>query len=65
MEVKRAKFVQKGAKIAQIRRTMREDGALWRAVVGSRGLRISIIRKEKEKEEGGTRKTVLITPCHT
>ena len=39
--------------------------ALWRAVVGSRGLRISRIRRKKEKEEGGTRVLILITPCHT
>eukprot|EP00973_Karenia_brevis_P083273 11547124-Karenia_brevis.AAC.1 len=59
MEVKRARMGQDRPEMnleAQIpQRTSEDLGALWRTVGGSRSLRISRIRRKKEKEEGGTR----------
>ena len=69
MEVKRAKIGQhrpkmspRGPKQTSEQARSRHGGGVLEA---PGGLRISRIRRKKEKEEGGTRKLVLITPCHT
>eukprot|EP00973_Karenia_brevis_P005690 776433-Karenia_brevis.AAC.1 len=59
MEVKKAKMGQHRPKMSPRDPNPMEDlsatRARWRSVGGSQGLRMSRIRRKKEKEEGGTR----------